>query len=127
MNKTSSAKQFPDILKNQIKTYWDKMHHKNINQIVMEQLNNVAEEDKELDEQEREQASRMTNQAPSSCAQFSVQASRIEFTDQPSDEFRETMQNTKKAKNLAGAFREDQNETKSDNNEHMITKMVSLS
>ena len=34
MNKTSSAKQFPDILKNQIKTYWDKMHHKNINQIV---------------------------------------------------------------------------------------------
>ena len=38
MNKTSSAKQFPDILKNQIKTYWDKMHHKNINQIVMEQL-----------------------------------------------------------------------------------------
>lgn len=38
-------------MKNQIKTYWDKMHHKNIANIVMEQLNNLADEEKELDEQ----------------------------------------------------------------------------
>ena len=56
MNKTSSAKKFPDILKNQIKTYWDKMHHKNINQIVMEQLQEMAV-DSEIDENERSKAS----------------------------------------------------------------------
>ena len=38
LSKTSSAKQFPDILQNQVKAFWSKMHHRNINDIVMSEL-----------------------------------------------------------------------------------------
>ena len=68
----------------------------------------------------------MTNQAPSSCEQFSIQASKVDINDQPSEAFGETMRNTRK-NTMAGAFKEEQNEAKSDNYEHMLTKKISLS
>lgn len=68
----------------------------------------------------------MTNQAPSSCEQFSIQASKLDINDQPSDALGETMKNTRK-NTMAGAFNEEQNEAKSDNYEHMLTKKISLS